>query len=79
MTERIDRVAEATETLNIAVFSHQEPLHEVTAVAHVQALIAIAEQQRIANLIEYMRLVNSDPSQATDLTPEIAAALGVDQ
>ena len=55
MTERVDHAELANEAISIegmrAAFDAGESLAEIAAVAQVHATLALAEQQRIANLI----------------------------
>jgi HEAT repeat protein len=80
MTERIDHAGEANKILRHAVTS--------TSKAQVHAILAVAEQARIANLVA---MLTEDSSGAVEralvekvdgkwqLRPDIAAALGLDQ
>lgn len=77
--ERIDHAREAARVLSVIPAGDDPAYVNAMSYAQVHATLALVEQQRIANLIEYARLVNSDPNQALDLTAEIAAALGVDR
>ena len=89
MSERIDHAAEAREWIDAAA---RHPGAISTAIlAQAEAMLALVEQQRIANLIA---LVAADPDglgrsaysalavmssdrQRTILDPDIAAALGI--
>lgn len=83
MSERIDHLAEAARVLD-----EVDPVGEATytnamAYAQVHATLAVAEQLRIANLLEAgeARVEKLDPwdfgSDLADLKPEVREGLGL--
>ncbi len=88
MSERIDHAAEARELLDHSVESSDKDaaiamLHTNAAAAQAHATLALAEQQRIANLIALgevrvgKRAAWDFDSPEPELRPEIREALGL--
>ena len=70
MTDRIDHAAEAVGLLALAVAAQHQGAIRCLGSAHVHATLAVAEQQRIANLVALASLAGRDE----DVHEEVAAA-----